>query len=471
MNYKITTKEDNLPYIDIETTLETQGKSQLVVHLPAWRPGRYEIQNFAKFIRDVKAFDSHNDELTVKKIKKDSWRVFTKKSDKITIRYQFYADFQNAGGSLVEKDFFYLNPVTALMYLKEEIDKPCTLTISYAAMDKVACGLSYEKEKKQQVTFMAENYHDLVDSPIMLSNTMQHKEYKIADTVFHIWVKGAIEIPWEIVIIDFQKFTKAQIEVFGEFPEKDYHFMLWVTPQASYHGVEHKNSTMMTLGPDSQPFEEFYPDLLGLASHELFHTWNIKRIRPMELLPYDYSKENYFETCFVAEGVTTLYGDWINYRSGAIDKHMYIKEMDSNLKRHFNTARESTESLLQSSFDLWLDGYEKGAPGRKVSVYNKGAIAALILHMLIQQNTNNKKGLDDVMRLMWQRFGKPYIGYSLQDYKSVAEEVASKKLSTYFNKVIGGSESVLEETRAALAHIGLKMIVNNEGEVGLENEV
>lgn len=469
MNYKITTEADNLPYIHIEFTLQMGAKSQIIVDLPAWRPGRYEIQNFAKYIREVKAFDKNHKALSIKKVKKDSWKVFAKKDQTITISYQFYADFQNAGGSLVDKTFFYINPVTALMYVKEQINEPCTLQITYPENEQVACGLTFKRLNKNTIIFQAANFHDLVDSPLMMSNAMQHKTYQVQNIPFHIWVKGAIEIPWERVLTDFKKFTEAQINIFGEFPEKDYHFMLWVTPQASYHGVEHRNSTMMTLGPDSQSFEEFYPDLLGLASHELFHAWNVKKIRPKELMPYDYSTENYFDTCFIAEGVTTLYGDWINYRSGVIDKSMFIKEMDSNIKRHFNTTKLATESLLQSSYDLWLDGYEKGAPGRKVSVYNKGALVALILHVQIQQSTQKEKGLDDVMRLMWERFGKPYVGYSLDDYKTIVEEVTGKKMNHYFKKMIAGSESILEETAAAMLYLDLKVNLSNDGTITLVN--
>lgn len=146
---------------------------------------------------------------------------------------------------------------------------------------------------------------------------------------------------------------------------------------------------MIVLGPDDEG-EGLYTDLLGVSSHELFHAWNIIRIRPQELLPYDFTKENYFTTCFVAEGVTTYYGDLFLRRSGIFDDVAYYRELQVYMKRHFENNRDAQQSLAESSWDLWLDGYEKGIPKRKVSVYHKGALVALILDITIRKNHQHK---------------------------------------------------------------------------------
>jgi predicted metalloprotease with PDZ domain len=200
-----------------------------------------------------------------------------------------------------------------------------------------------------------------------------------------------------------------------------------------------------------------------LSSHELFHTWNVKRIRPKELLPYDYSQENYFETCFVAEGITTFYGDWMLYRSGVFSLEQFQKELETTLRRHFDTSDQATESLLQSSFDLWLDGYKKGVPERKVSVYHKGAVAAIILHDIIQKATDQKKGLDDVMKILWLQYGKPFKGFTLEDYITVCEQVTGHTLAEYFDSVIAGNNSVWEQTQEAIRSLGFEMTRSPEG--------
>ena len=468
MNYKISCKEKQSKYLQIEASFSNVNKTIQKINLPAWRPGRYQIQNFAKYLRKVKAFDQSGKSLDIKKSSKDIWVVKTKGQSEIILTYEFYADIKNAGGSYIDETFFYLNPINCLMYIEDKQDEQCVLDIDFNLNVDVSCGMPCEKNGSI-TTFSANDYHELVDSPIMISSKIQHKTYEVAGSIFHIWIKGKIEVPWKKVLNDFKKFTQEQINVFGEFPEENYHFMLWMTPMAYYHGVEHKNSTMMTLGPDGQEFDAIYTDLLGLASHELFHTWNAKRIRPKELLPYNYSKENYFDTCFVAEGLTTFYGDWILYRSGVFSKEQYQKELETTLRRHFENADKADLSLLESSYDLWLDGYEKGTPNRKVSVYHKGAVAALLLHHKIKSATDNVKSLDDVLKELWTQFGKPYVGYSYKNYQNICQEVIGGKLNNYFKKVIAGNESLKKETAQALKDLGFEMSEDEKGFISLQN--
>jgi predicted metalloprotease with PDZ domain len=207
--------------------------------------------------------------------------------------------------------------------------------------------------------------------------------------------------------------------------------------------------------------------LLGVSSHELFHAWNIIRIRPKELLPYDFTKENYFRTCFVAEGCTTYYGDLFLCRAGVFSEEAYVKELQVYMKRHFESSAHASQSLADSSFDLWLDGYEKGIPNRKVSVYHKGALAALILDLYLRKKTNHEHSLDDVMRLLWVRFGKPYVGYTIEDYIQIVEEVAGETLEWYWNECIFGADSLESRLNEALAFVGLQMSVFSNGNIQL----
>jgi predicted metalloprotease with PDZ domain len=323
------------------------------------------------------------------------------------------------------------------------------------------------KKTTDGTIFFAKNFHDLADSPFFITSRLHHIQYQSFETNFHIWIKGAGEFPLEKIETDFKKFTETQIQIFGEFPEEDFHFMLWLSPEASYHGVEHSRSTMMTLGPTTENFDDLYTDLLGLASHELFHAWNIKRIRPKELLPYDYSKENYFTTCFVAEGITTFYGDWILYRSGVFDRKAYHKELESTLRRHFETADQADLSLLESSYDLWLDGYKRGVPERKVSVYHKGATAGLILNHLISEKTNGQQNLDDLMKLLWNRHGKPFIGYSYNDFRLATEEIAGQSFEWYFKTIIESNLSIFETCNEALKGDNFELRRNENGFIQL----
>jgi predicted metalloprotease with PDZ domain len=224
---------------------------------------------------------------------------------------------------------------------------------------------------------------------------------------------------------------------------------------------------MIVLGPDDEG-EGLYTDLLGVSSHELYHAWNVIRIRPKELLPYDLTRENYFPTCFVVEGVTTYYGDLFLRRAGVFDDTAYFRELQTYLKRHFENSRHAAQSLVESSWDLWLDGYEKGIPQRKVSVYQKGALAALILDLTIRKIHRHKKSLDDVMRLLWERFGIPFVGYSIEDYQATVEEVAGEPLTWYWQDCIFSNVPFDTHLNHALGWVGLQMVTFSDGTVQLQ---
>ncbi len=470
MNYKIFSKNKASHFIDVECEITDINQEYLELQLPAWRPGRYELQNFAKNIQSFEVFDEKNKQLEVRKITKDRWKVSINGASIITVKYNYYANVINAGSSFVDEKVLYVNPVNLCIYAEGRIDESCKIELQIADNELIA-GLNILQENKNVIHFY--DFYHLADSPFIISKNLKHDFYTIGKVKFNLWFEGILmRENFESIKADFKKFSQEQINLFGEFPETEYHFITWILPTPYYHGVEHRNSTMQVLGPDSQDFEELYIDLLGLASHELFHTWNICKIRPVELLPYDFTKENYFQTCFVAEGLTTYYGDLMLYRSGVFDKNQYLKELEACYKRHFDNADRASQSLVESSWDLWLDGYSQSIPDRKVSVYHKGAIAAQILDLHIQHKSNKTRSLDNVLQLLWQRFGKsengtPLIGYSLEDYKAICEEVAEENLDWYFEKCIFGKISLLEMLNEYLQLIDLQVVRSENGLVRL----
>lgn len=474
MKYKIYSKNKASHFIDIECCIENIQKDEIELQLPAWRPGRYELQNFAKNIQNFEVFDENNQKLKASKITKDRWKVQTNGAKSITAKYNYYANVVNAGSSFVDENILYVNPVNLCIYAEGYINKPCTLELYKADNQEIAGLNDQQKLHNDKVSIKFNDFYHLADSPFIVSSNLKHDFYEVGKVKFNIWFEGNLSREYlHQIKTDFKKFTEEQIKLFGEFPEKEYHFITWILPVPYYHGVEHRSSTMQVLGPDSQDFSELYIDLLGLASHELFHTWNICKLRPAELLPYDYTKENYFSTCFVAEGVTTYYGDLMMYRSGVFDQIQYLKELEAYYKRHFDHADRASQSLIESSWDLWLDGYSQSIPDRKVSVYHKGAIAAQILDLHIQRVSGKTRSIDNVMALMWQRFGKsengtPLKGYSMKDYQAICEEVAEESLDWYFEKCILGTESLFDLLNEYLKDIDLQITRNEENLVQLE---
>lgn len=462
MIYRLSVQNPDTHFIDIECTIEQLSQPTVELQLPTWRPGRYELQNFAKNLQQFGVFDANGSPLSFKKITKDRWLVQTPGVEKIVIRYNYFATIQNAGSSYTDRHLLYINPVNLCIYAEGRLQEPCTLELDIPDNYVIACGLSKEGKK-----LYAKDYYELIDSPLLASASLQCQSYEVGETRFFVWIQGNIKPNWAQILTDFQKFSAVQIATMGSFPEAEFHFLNLILPQPHYHGVEHRHSTMIVLGPDDEG-EGLYTDLLGISSHELFHAWNIVRIRPKELLPYDLTRENYFPTCFVVEGVTTYYGDLFLRKSGVFDDSAYYRELQTYLKRHFEHSRNAAQSLIESSWDLWLDGYEKGIPQRKVSVYQKGALAALILDLTIRKIHHHKKSLDDVMRLLWERFGIPFVGYSLEDYQAIVEEVAGESLDWYWSDCIFSNVPFDHHLNHALAWVGLQMVTFSDGTVQLQ---
>ena len=473
MHYRLsadrTAGASTLPhYIAVEARLTDITTSEVELQLPAWRPGRYELQQFAKNIQRFDILDGEGRPLPFRKITKDRWLVQTNGSTELTASYNYYAllgtpNLLNAGTSFVSDTLLYVNPVNLCLYAEGRIDEPCTLELTIPDSWTVACGLQLATNRASTRTLLAADFYELVDCPLIAAPAMQHVQYEVHGVQFHVWIQGGRRTTGDPtfdanrIIDDFSRFSERQLALYGEFPEKEYHFLTLVLPIPHYHGVEHRNSTMLVLGPNDEG-EGLYQDLLGVASHELFHAWNIIRIRPIELLPYDFTCENYFQTCFVAEGVTTYYGDLMLRQSGVFDDEAYLKELQVLFKRHFEANGRAFQSLVESSWDLWLDGYDKGVPDRKVSVYHKGAIAALILDLHIRRLTNHARSLDDVMRMMWETYGKPFVGYTLTDYRAVTETVAGESLDWYYDLCIFGNQPLEDKLNEYLAWVGLQIV-------------
>ena len=463
MHYRISVPDPAARFLEIVYTLPTHGNKHLDLQMPAWRPGRYEIQNFAKNVQKLEVRGGSGTRLEVRKTTKDRWQVGVADETTIQVLYKYYAVIQNAGSSYVDEDLWYLNFINFALYAEGYLHEPCTVELNLPTGFRIACGMA---ATPQPGVLQAKDYYELVDSPLLASATLQHETYEEEGTLFHVWMHGNLHPNWKRIRTDFARFSREQITMMGDFPVPEYHFINLILPTAFYHGVEHHNSTMIVLGPDDEG-EGLYTDLLGVSSHELFHAWNIIRIRPQELLPYDFTKENYFTTCFIAEGCTTYYGDLFLRRAGVFNDAAYVKELQVYMKRHFESSRQATQSLLESSWDLWLDGYEKGIPDRKVSVYHKGAIVALILDLSLRKKYDHARSLDDVMRLLWQRFGKPFIGYSYEDYRAIVVEVAGEPLDWYWNECIEGTVPLEARLNDHLAFVGLQMTTFSNGNVQL----
>jgi len=455
IRYQISSPEPLTKWINIKIVLPTNNKSVLKLQLPSWRPGRYELGNFAKNVSGFKAIGKS--ELNSIKITKDLWEITNDGSESIEIFYKYYAADLNAGSTYTSEQFLYVNPVNCLMYDSEKMSEQCELELIVPSSFELAMGYDFEKSKSGfKIKLM--DFQELADAPFIAGTTLQKKTYSSHGNNFHIWFNGECKPDWNKILRDFEMFTSQQIKSFGQFTCKDYHFLIHALPFSFYHGVEHLTSSVNALGPGYAINEERYEDLLGLCSHELYHSWNIKSIRPEEMYPYKFESENYFRTGYVAEGVTTYMGDLMLYASEVFDHSQYFKELSQQLQKHLDNAGRNNYSVADSGFDSWLDGYVPGVPDRKVSIYTEGCLIAFICDVLILEYSNGRQNLDNVMKELYENFYLKSKGYSSDDYRSLVEKYAGRKLPEIFDELVFGTKSYLPLLETCLDKLSLKIL-------------
>ena len=382
-----------------------------IVQLSSWRPGRYEMGNFAKNISHVKAFNSSNENIELRKIEKDKWLISCSANEQITFEYFYCAAELNAGSTYVNSQMLYVNPVNCIPFLPGRANENYTVEIldSYAHL---SCGLPHEGNK-----MFAQNFDELADSPFVASHNREVLSQEINGVHFYANIFGITNLNFERFWNDVRIYSQLQLNIFGEFPVSKYRYLLHFTPYFMHHGVEHNTSTVIVMGHgENFDREEKYNEILAICSHELFHTWNVKTLRPVEMMPYDFTKENYTQLGYVDEGVTTYYGDLCLRRSGIWNNDLWKLSLEKWLNTHHRNYGRYSYSVADSSVDTWLDGYTPGVPWRKVSIYNEGALLSMILDIELIAVTNGEKSMDNVMHQMYQQFAKNKIGYSVDDY-------------------------------------------------------
>ncbi|MBL3659074.1 M61 family metallopeptidase [Fulvivirga sediminis] len=453
MHYNISFPQPLQHFMEVTTNIKTDHKTSLSLYLPIWRPGRYEATYYAKNIKNFRITDDQGNQVRYTKTSHSSWVVDTQNLKEINVTYKYWAYKMDAGNSYFDEDLIYINFINCLIYTKESINEACEVALDIPSHYNIACGL-----KRKNGVLVAKDYYELVDSPMIASADLEHFNYTIDNTDFHIWINGKHNINTAKMEDHFYKFSKKQIEIMGEFPEDSYHFLLHLLPYKFYHGVEHHDSTVITVGPGISDDEtELYNQLLGVSSHELFHAWNIIKIRPKELQPYDFNKEVTFPTGYVAEGFTTYYGDLFLAKSGVFSRDGYFNELNLLFKRHFTNFGRLNYSVVDSSIDLWVDGYALNFPDRKSSIYVEGAMIALCLDLMLRRKSEDKYSLDNIMVSLWENFGKTSTGYTSQDVQKLCEELYGESLEDFFNTHVHGTAPKDKLINELLQHVGCEL--------------
>ncbi|MFW2099806.1 M61 family metallopeptidase [Acinetobacter johnsonii] len=397
----------------IHVTLRFVADPTQVLSLPTWIPGSYLIREFSKHIESVRAYDEEGRLLEIQKFEKNKWRLFNTDHELITVEYDVYAYDLSVRGAYVDQTRLYVNPACACLGLEGQEDKAVEVELFLPDELKhfqLATGMASKSLVKGRFTLKAKNYAELIDAPFELAE----------QTRFSFEAKG---IPHEFVVSgkhamnaarmqqDIEKICATEISMFGSAPFSNYTFMTMATAN-SYGGLEHPNSTSLIspredLPKANEPEEpsEDYQRFLGLCSHEYFHSWLVKFIRPENFVNYDLNKEGYTSLLWIFEGFTSYYDDLILLRSGVISQASYIKLLKTQIDRYLQNPGRFVQSVSESSFDAWVKFYrqDENSNNAGTSYYNKGCLVALCLDLGLRLRGSS---LDALMRKLYENAQK-----------------------------------------------------------------
>ena len=449
IHYKISCPNPAAQFLRIDLNFYCQAGEPVRLQLPAWRAGRYQIANYAQNLRGLTAETQGGQAVSLQKITKDCWSLEVEETTAIHLSYDYWAGKMDAGSAWVDDQQVYVNLVNCCFEIMGRSEEAFELQLDLPNYPKQILTL----KQTGSSTWMAENYQVLADATVLAAKKVEQETYTIGNTRFHAWFHGEIHFDRSRFIDQFRAFSSRMIADFGSFPEEEYQFIFQLLPYPHYHGVEHRRGTVITFGPASSlAEEEALEEFLGISCHELYHAWNVCRIRPKEFLPYDFSKETYTQAGLVLEGVTTYFGDLYLLKSGVYDLPTYLRHLEKIVQREAAHYGWKNASIEESSIDLWLDGYVTGIPDRKVNIYSRGALLSLCLDVILLQEGSS---LAQVMKGMWESFGLPFKGYEVQDFeKQVAAKARNpEKITCFFDAYVRGKEDlypVLEDCFSAL---------------------
>lgn len=458
VSYNLSFPNPHTHYVEVEMKIENINQDVLDLKMAVWTPGSYLIREFPK---NIDSFEVLNNGKTIshKKISKNTWQINSKGINSLTVNYKVYCFELSVRTSFVDEDKAYLNGTSIFMFPDKGIGLSSTVNIEpHPEWKEISTSL---KTSGSKWTRSATDYDILFDAPILIGN-QQIFEFTAQGIPHYLAIDGIGNYDPEQMQKDIVKIIDTETELFGENPCDEYTFLLLST-EKSFGGLEHLNSTSLIYPRwNFQPYSS-YVRYMSLVAHEYFHLWNVKRIRPAALGPFDYETENYTNLLWVAEGFTSYYDEYLLTRAGFITSKEYFPMIESVFNYCENTPGRKVQSLADASFDAWIKYYRKNENSDNccVSYYQKGAGVAVLLDLAIRNETNGDKSLDDVMRYMYKKFYKEEgRGFTDEEMQETILEVVGIPCTEFFTNYIHGTDDL--DYDKYLGFAGLKLEDKNE---------
>ena len=502
IRYSITSNDCAAHLFDVTLTVDTPAADGQIFSLPAWIPGSYMIREFARNIIQVRA-ESGGKKVLLRKLDKHTWRA-NPCSGPLTLSYQVYAWDLSVRAAHLDQTHAFFNGTSVFLRVEGQEHLPHCVDIGRPAGDaykrwRVATAMTELKAKRYGFgTYIANDYDELIDHPVELG------EFELATFTAHgvahdIVITGKVpNLDLPRLSADLKKICEAQIAFFEpktkRAPMSRYVFMTLAVGDG-YGGLEHRASTALICARSDLPvtgkseISEGYRTYLGLCSHEYFHTWNVKRIKPAVFAPYDLRQEGYTSLLWLFEGFTSYYDDLFLIRSGLIDTSSYLQLLGKTINGVLRGSGRRKQSVAESSFDAWTKYYrqDENSPNAIVSYYTKGSLVALALDLTIRTETRGRKSLDDVMQALWQQYGRQFYqrqggkGVGEDEVQALFEQVSGLNLKRFFDRYIRGTDDLpleallspfgityADERKDAKPSLGIR-VVRDSGDAKIAN--
>jgi predicted metalloprotease with PDZ domain len=478
IRYQITSSNPGSHYFDVSIEIESPDPAGQQLRLPNWIPGSYMIRDFARNLLDLRA-SGVDGELAIAQIDKSNWRV-APAQDRLTIEYRVYAKDLSVRAAHLDHSHGYYNGSSVFLEVVGQGENPCEVLIERPGADgcndwQLATSLKRKQAKAFEFgLYEARDYNDLIDHPVEMGS-FARVSFDACGVPHDIILTGRFECDQARLAADLKKICEHHIRFFGEPAPMDYYQFQVMVVGEGYGGLEHRASTSLIASRASLPkpgqvkVDDDYRDFLGLCSHEYFHTWNVKRIKPAVYQPYDLQAEVYTDLLWAFEGITSYYDDLALRRCGLIETESYLELLAQTMTRVQRGPGRLRQSAAESSFNAWTKFYkqDENAANAIVSYYAKGCLIAACIDLKIRALTASQKSLDDVMRELWRAYLERGQGVESDGIQQLVSEIAGQDLGSFLDQLIYGTGDLpLAELLESVGIDVLRRVAKNSQDKG-----
>lgn len=434
-SYKVSIQDPHLNYYHVELTVKLK-KDKITLSMPAWSPGSYLIRDYSGQLHNFQAIGINGKPIPWTQVNLSEWEIQSDNKP-FTVKYRIYAFENSVRTNFLDTEYGFINPPSLFLYHQSNLKQKVEVSFELNEHFKY----TYTALTKKENGYIAFDFDELFDCPFLISNN-ESSSFESSGCLHEVIIQGEISKTIKNNLLnDLKKITEYESALMGVNPNSYYLFILNMT-EDHYGGLEHSNSSVNSFDPSKLSERVEYIKLLGLLSHEYFHLWNVKRIRPLELFPFDYQKPVLTKDLWVAEGITSFYDNHVLFRCNFFSADEYLAELMMDITRLEDSCGEESMSLDEASFTAWTKFYKQGPNSHNtgLSYYVKGAILVLCMNIYILKHTDCKRTFVDILKALYQKYYvKKNRGFTRKEFFETAEEATGLVLLDKFEKYLSDS--------------------------------